>query len=175
MAQIKSSLLLLLLISSSTLALAAYNVVDFGAKPDGRTDSAKAFLAAWAKACAARIPVSMTVPQGRFMVSHALFQGPCNNAAIRVIIQGTLVAPSGYSQSKDWITFKYVKGVSVYGGTLDAQGQKLWNCKMAGRSCPAGATVGHVLHVSNSHRVMIHSYHIGKSNSSYPSRLYNNK
>ena len=44
------TILLILLISSSPLAMAAYNIVDFGARPDGYTDSSAPLLAAWAKA-----------------------------------------------------------------------------------------------------------------------------
>lgn len=152
MAQIMSSLLILLLISSLTLAMASYNVVDFGARADGRTDSAKAFLAAWAKACGSDQPATISVPAGRFYISNALFQGPCNNDQLSILIKGTLVAPSGYGQSNNWLWFKHVEGLSIYGGTLDAQGQSLWNCKKAGRNCPQGATVGPVNLVSLIHR-----------------------
>lgn len=138
----KVFLLLILTSSFSTLTMAAYNVVNFGARPDGRTDSAKAFLSAWAKACGSRRPAVVYVPQGRFYVSQALFLGPCNNAAIQFIIKGTIVASSGYGTSLKWLHFKNVRGLSIYGGVLDGQGQSLWACKMAGRSCPTGSIVG---------------------------------
>ncbi|KAK8921973.1 hypothetical protein KSP39_PZI020127 [Platanthera zijinensis] len=129
---------LLLFINS---AMAAYNVVDFGAKPDGRTDSAKPFLAAWSKACGANKPATVVVPTGQFFVSQALFQGPCNNNNLRMFVQGTVLADSGYSSGvSQWITFKYVQGLSVYGGALDGRGNSLWACKAAGRSCPTGST-----------------------------------
>ncbi|RWW01311.1 hypothetical protein BHE74_00035420 [Ensete ventricosum] len=121
--------------------MAAYNVVDFGAKPDGKTDAAKAFLAAWEATCGARKPATMVVPAGRFLVSQALFKGPCKNARMKMFIEGTLVAPPGYSDITQWITLKYVEGLSVYGGTLDGRGQEFWACKKARRSCPYGATM----------------------------------
>ena len=135
-------LLILLLTSFSTLGMAAYNVVNFGARPDGRTDSANAFLRAWARACSSRRPAVIYVPQGKFFVSQALFLGPCNNAALRILIKGTIIASSGYGTSLKWLHFKNVQGVGIYGGVLDGQGQSLWACKMAGRSCPSGAIVG---------------------------------
>lgn len=137
--------LLLIALRLSLLAAASYNVVDYGAVADGRTDSAKAFLAAWSAACAANKPASMYVPAGRFMVGQATFQGPCNNSAIRVFIAGTLVAPSGYTAAANWLRFKYVNGLSVLGGIIDGRGQAFWACKKAGRSCPQGATVANQL------------------------------
>ncbi|ONK57925.1 uncharacterized protein A4U43_C09F5690 [Asparagus officinalis] len=152
--------------------MASYNVMDFGARPDGRSDSARAFLAAWDKACRAHKPASIVVPAGRFYISQALFQGPCNNGALRIFIQGTLVAPSGYSHSSTWITFKYVEGVSIHGGTLDGQGQPLWKCKMRGGDCPGGATS---LTIGESNNIVIDSlsslnsemFHISVFASSY--------
>ncbi|XP_072959583.1 polygalacturonase-like [Typha angustifolia] len=140
MAQNMSVLLLLLLLSFAVTTHAAYNVVDFGAKPDGRTDAAKAFLSAWAAACGATKPAMVHVPAGRFFVSQARFAGPCKNNKIRVFIDGTVVAPPGNNGVVEWIAFKYVDGLSIYGGTLDGQGQSMWACKKAGRSCPIATT-----------------------------------
>ncbi|KAG0485106.1 hypothetical protein HPP92_009185 [Vanilla planifolia] len=85
----------------------------------------------------------MVVPKGTFFVSRALLQGPCNNNNLRVFVQGTIIADAGYSSAAtDWITFKYVQGLSVYGGTFDGRGQSLWARKAAGRSCPTGSTPG---------------------------------
>ncbi|KAK8921012.1 hypothetical protein KSP39_PZI019981 [Platanthera zijinensis] len=133
------SLILAELLCFSTVAMAAYNVVSFGAKPDGRTDSAPAFMAAWKNACSSGKPATMVVPEGQFLVSRALFQGPCKNNKIRIFIEGSLVGYYGYSGAPEWITFKYVTGVSVYGGTFDARGQSLWACKAARRHCPNGS------------------------------------
>lgn len=144
MAQKMSFSFTILLLSLSSSAMAAYNIVDFGARPDGRTDSAKAFLSAWAKACGSNKPATVYVPAGRFFLSQATFQGPCNNAGLRILIDGTIVAPSGYGSMLKWIFFKNLDGVSIHGGTLDGRGQPLWACKLAGRSCPVGATVGSV-------------------------------
>ena len=142
MAEPNRFLLVLLLTSFSTFAMAAYNVVDFGARPDGLTDSANGFLRAWAKACSSGRPAIIHVPQGRFFVSQATFLGPCKNPAIRILIKGTIVASTGYGTSLKWLYFKNVNNVAVYGGILDGRGQALWDCKKAGRSCPTGAIVG---------------------------------
>lgn len=142
MAEPKNFLPIFFLIVFPTLAMAAYNVKDFGARPDGRTDSAKPFLRAWENACSSTKAATIYVPRGRFFVSEALFLGPCKNAAIRFLIDGTIVASSSYDTPLKWLHFKNVQGVSINGGVLDGQGQALWACKRAGRSCPTGTIVG---------------------------------
>ncbi|XP_050936781.1 LOW QUALITY PROTEIN: polygalacturonase-like [Cucumis melo] len=139
-----------------TLASAStFNVVDFGAKPNIGTDSSQAFEEAWASACRATTAVSIYVPKGRFYVKSIAFEGPCNNNDITIRIDGTLLAPSNYAviaNSGNWITFKRVDGVNVFGGVLDAQGFGLWACKNSKSSCPSGATS---LEFSNSKNIMV--------------------
>ncbi|CAN0927150.1 unnamed protein product [Linum grandiflorum] len=135
---------LLLTIYYSVLSAVAtqYSVTSYGAKPDGRTDSTNAFLAAWNQACGSASPSMVYVPAGRFSLKNVAFQGPCKSKSILLRIDGTLVAPSDYSVIASvgkWIAFRDVDGVTVSGGILDGQGSSLWSCKASGRSCPAGA------------------------------------
>lgn len=139
---------LFLRLSSSTKI--TYNVQNFGAKPDGRTDSTEAFLSAWTAACGAAnnkslSSVVVTVPTGRYLVGAAAFWGQnCKSKAITIRILGTLVAPSDYRTigfTGNWLKFERVSGLTITGGTLDAQGNGLWSCKASGKSCPSGATV----------------------------------
>ncbi|RWW80911.1 hypothetical protein BHE74_00010731 [Ensete ventricosum] len=108
---------------------AVYDVVKFGAKADGSADSTRSFLKAWSYACNSRSPATLYVPAGRFLVTQAVFRGPCKNSMIKFMIQGTLVAPSGYGGSGGsdrWIAFSGVNGVSISGGgTLDGSGTGL--------------------------------------------------
>lgn len=118
-----------------------YNVVSFGAKPDGYTDSTLAFLNAWAKACASPNPAAIYVPRGRFLLGTTVFKGKCTNKAISITIDGTLVAPSDYrvtGKAGNWLKFDHVDGVSIRGGVLDGQGTSLWNCKNSGKSSCSG-------------------------------------
>lgn len=136
---------------SSTAKASTYNVIQFGAKPNGKTDSTKAFLNAWTKACASPNPVSIYVPQGKFLLGAATFNGKCTNKAISIIIDGTLVAPSDYRLTGNagyWLKFQHVDGVSIRGGVLDGQGTSLWDCKNSGKSsnCPTGVTVMSIMH-----------------------------
>ncbi|CAL5394742.1 unnamed protein product [Camellia sinensis] len=121
-----------------------YNVVNLGAKPDGKTDSTKSFLSAWDAACASANPTTIYVPPGRYLLHKAKFYGEqCKNTAITIRIDGTLVAPSDYraiGNGGSWLIFEKVSGVFIFGGTLDGQGPGLWACKASGKACPTGAT-----------------------------------
>ncbi|KAL7250802.1 hypothetical protein ACSBR1_012750 [Camellia fascicularis] len=124
-----------------------YNVVNLGAKPDGKIDSTKSFLSAWDAACASANPTTIYVPPGRYLLHKAKFYGElCKNTPITIRIDGTLVAPSDYRAIGN------VSGVSIFGGTLDGQGTGLWACKTSGKACPTGATT---LEFSNSNNVMV--------------------
>ncbi|KAJ9187207.1 hypothetical protein P3X46_002692 [Hevea brasiliensis] len=147
--------ILIVLFISSLANAAQYNVLNYGARPDGRIDSTKAFLAAWAQACGSIKPATVYVPAGRFLLRNVVFQGPCNNNAILFRVVGTLVAPSNYQvigNAGHWLLFWLVNGVTVDGGVLDAQGPALWACKAFGRNCPSGATS---LAFSNSNNIAI--------------------
>lgn len=133
---------------SSPLAFAVnptFNVQSFGAKPDGSSDSTKAFLSAWSAACAAAVAATVYVPPGRYLLRNANFNGKlCKNKAMTLLIHGTLIAPSNYNaigKSEAWLKFERVAGVTIHGGTLDGRGSYLWACKNSGKSCPTGATV----------------------------------
>ncbi|KAJ4967776.1 hypothetical protein NE237_014477 [Protea cynaroides] len=149
-------LLVLFMISFSCVkAIPTYNVVQLGAKTDGRTDSTKAFLTAWANACSSDQPAVIYVPQGRYLIGNVQFSGKCNNNHIMIRIYGTLVAPSDYNvigNSGTWIMFESVIGITISGGTLDGQGSSLWACKNAGQNCPTGAST---LGFSNSENIVI--------------------
>ncbi|KAG5621681.1 hypothetical protein H5410_006919 [Solanum commersonii] len=122
-----------------------YNVQNYGAKSDGKTDSSKAFLSAWAEACASNTPATINVPSGKYLIHNANFNGQtCKSKAITIQIDGTLLAPSDYNvigNDENWIKFEKVNGVSIYGGTFDGQGAGLWACQNSNnKNCPDGTT-----------------------------------
>ncbi|KAF9600838.1 hypothetical protein IFM89_013073 [Coptis chinensis] len=138
-------ILSILFISAVPLAAsnAVFNVVKLGAKPDGKTDSTKSFIEAWAGACGSSDSSTINVPSGRYLIRNGVFKGPCKNADITIRIEGTLIAPSDYNvigNSENWLSFQWITGVSIYGGTLDGQGIGLWACKLGNKKCPDGAT-----------------------------------
>ncbi|KAK2632072.1 hypothetical protein EUGRSUZ_L02033 [Eucalyptus grandis] len=131
--------------SQAAIAVSAakYNVVSLGAKPDGVTDSTKAFVGTWLAACGSEMPATISVPPGRFLVGGATFSGPCKNNAIRWQIEGVIKAPADYNVLGNvgtWLLFQHVDGMSISGGVLDGQGAALWACKASGKSCPGGST-----------------------------------
>ncbi|KAI6696036.1 hypothetical protein NL676_023746 [Syzygium grande] len=159
--------------SSANAASVQYNVVSLGAKADGKTDSSKAFLSAWALACGSTSAATVYVPQGRFLVQSASFNGPCKNSAITVRIDSTLVAPSDYNMNGNvgnWIVLRQVTGVSVFGGNpgraghgplgLQALRQELpyWHRTLTiiGFFRPFAREVGYLnLEISNSQNILV--------------------
>ncbi|XP_057432854.1 polygalacturonase-like [Lotus japonicus] len=157
------ALLYFLLFYFNSLTLArpsTYNVVDFGANPNGETDSTDAFLDTWNKACYSLEPTAIHVPQGKFLLGRDItFRGRgcvSKAAMISITIDGTLVAPSDYhvlGNAESWITFNGVSGVSIHGGVLDGQGASLWDCKSELlKTCTIGAST---LEFSNSNNIVI--------------------
>ncbi|KAL3619880.1 hypothetical protein CASFOL_034792 [Castilleja foliolosa] len=120
----------------------AYNVLSYGARGDGRTDSTSAFQRAWSAACRSVTPASVSVPRGTFLVRPLSFTGPCRNR-ILFEISGTIVAPDNYNvigNSAYWILFYKVSRLTVRGGTIDAKGSKFWSCRRGRYNrCPGGA------------------------------------
>ncbi|KAI7748036.1 hypothetical protein M8C21_028540 [Ambrosia artemisiifolia] len=145
------------IIITETAAAATYNVNKLGAKPDGKTDSTKAFKAAWSRACGSGKPATMYVPQGTYMVGGMQFSGPCKNDNVTIQIDGALMAPSNYlvlAKAQYWLRLQHVQGVNVVGGVMDAQGAGLWDCKSSGsKNCPDGATT---LAIFNSKNVNVY-------------------
>ncbi|XP_004244826.1 polygalacturonase-like [Solanum lycopersicum] len=119
----------------------AYNVVNFGAKGDGKTDSTAPFLRAWMSACSSTSPSNVYVPKGTYLIRPVTFTGPCRSR-IEFRNDGTIVAPVDYNViggSNFWILFYKVSRLSIYGGTIDAKGHSFWSCRRSGHSCPPGA------------------------------------
>ncbi|KAL3517413.1 hypothetical protein ACH5RR_020002 [Cinchona calisaya] len=103
-----------------------FDVTNFGAKPDGKTDSSLEFIKAWNAACNSGKKAKLFFPQGTFLAGEVVFQGPCNTTTPIVIeIQGTILASTdlGLFTRGVWISIENVNGVLVTGeGTLDGQG-----------------------------------------------------
>ncbi|KAK7395623.1 hypothetical protein VNO78_16187 [Psophocarpus tetragonolobus] len=122
-------------------AAPTFNVVKFGAKPDGKSDSTEPFMRAWNSACTSLSAATIYVPKGRYLLRNINFRGPCKRK-VTFLIAGTLVAPEDYRALGDsgfWILFNHVDNLVVSGGNLDAKGAGFWNCRRSGNDCPVGA------------------------------------
>ena len=99
MASRLGALLLLLAMAATWLAAGGgpvFNVTDFGAVADGKTDDSRAFLRAWMKACATPGRPAVVVPGGggSYLLHPLVFRGPCRGY-MEVRVAGVLRAPAG--------------------------------------------------------------------------------
>ncbi|WVZ06766.1 hypothetical protein V8G54_020112 [Vigna mungo] len=101
-----------------------YNVVKFGAKGDGKSDSTEAFMKAWQSACANPNPATIYVPKGRYLLRNTNFRvnsqvshlviNTCNNVVVKNV---RLIAPE-QSPNTDGIHVERSTGVTINGCTL---------------------------------------------------------
>ncbi|KAF6983037.1 hypothetical protein CFC21_001329 [Triticum aestivum] len=115
-----------------------FSVLRYGAYGDGRHDDTKALSKAWAAACSSLNPSTVLIPKGKkCLTKHVTFFGPCKSS-IKLMIEGTLVAPPKRSYwiedtIRHWILFRSVRGLTVTGGgTIDGNGKFWWqnSCKV---------------------------------------------
>ncbi|XP_068660769.1 exopolygalacturonase-like [Aristolochia californica] len=114
-----------------------FDVTKYGAKADGQTDDAKAFMQAWNEACSFNGNAALLIPEGTYLLGAITFEGPCfNKGSPAVELKGTLKAPPGVDSfpTSAWITFRSLHGLVISGGgTIDGQGgAEAWTVT----SCP---------------------------------------
>ncbi|XP_061958929.1 polygalacturonase-like [Populus nigra] len=101
-----------------------FNVKKYGAIPDSKTENSKAFLEAWKNACKWNGKAVVLVPAGTYLLDSVKFEGECKGYMI-FKLKGNVMAASKLKDINQWITFKYVNGLTVAGsGTFDGQGYK---------------------------------------------------
>ncbi|CAJ2648443.1 unnamed protein product [Trifolium pratense] len=122
--------------SQATKVKNFFNVMNYGATADGKTDNSAAFMKAWSDACNSNGKVAVMIPRGTYFVKQVIFKGPCKGLTI-VRIEGDLIAPSDPFFAKDtWINFRYVKNLIVSGpGRLDGQGSSAWEDCTKNHNC----------------------------------------
>lgn len=84
------------------------------------------FLNAWKKACATNGGKLVIQAHKTYFLSDIVFLGPCNGQT-KFLIDGTLLAPLPTPNLEDWIQFRYVDNLSIYGnGTFNGNGASFW-------------------------------------------------
>ncbi|WVZ17414.1 hypothetical protein V8G54_010396 [Vigna mungo] len=116
-----------------------YNVIDFGAKGDGKTDDSQAFLRAWQSTCGAKEMATLVIPPNyQFLLTPLILKGPCQASNIHIQIKGKIVAPAKnkwISYYFSWILITNVNGLTVDGseGSIHGLGDTWWSCKSCQR------------------------------------------
>ncbi|XP_057958458.1 exopolygalacturonase-like [Malania oleifera] len=107
-----------------------FNVLKYGAKPDGKKDSTEAFMDAWREACQFNGKARLVIPEGTFQLGQITFSGPCSGPSPMIVqVIGTLKAIPDVSEypTPEWVTFISITGLRVIGrGTFDGQGSAAW-------------------------------------------------
>ncbi|CAA6675806.1 unnamed protein product [Spirodela intermedia] len=117
-----------------------FDVKNFGARANGKTDDSKAFMAAWAAACHSTGNVRLVVSKGTYLLGPVSFRGPCRFVS-SLTFQGYLKATTNLGSYRDsWVEFGWVNRLILTGGGIfDGQGAsawphntcpKNWNCKL---------------------------------------------
>ncbi|RAL53286.1 hypothetical protein DM860_006958 [Cuscuta australis] len=108
-----------------------FNVMDFGAKGDGKTDDTKAFQATWAAACKMEASTMIIPSDFEFLVGPISFSGPYCQHNIIFQLDGTIIAPTSSKAWGlglfQWLDFTKLVGLTIQGsGTIDGSGSVWW-------------------------------------------------
>ncbi|KAF7850826.1 hypothetical protein BT93_L4986 [Corymbia citriodora subsp. variegata] len=124
------SLLMLMVMSAlaknQAQARQVFNIDDFGAVGDGKTDISKVLYNAWNRACQSKGTSVILIPRRTYLLGPVRLVGPCSGA-IELQIEGGLKAFHSPQLGTDhWITFRYIDRLTIAGGVLDGQGAAAW-------------------------------------------------
>ncbi|XXG58587.1 hypothetical protein AAC387_Pa04g0866 [Persea americana] len=109
-----------------------FNIMDHGAKADGKTDDAQVGLSRymdggmWISG-----PATIIVPKGNYWMGPLKFTGPCKGVpSITMKLDGHLLAETDLNKfpSGDWVYFGSIDGLTITGtGVFDGQGASIWH------------------------------------------------
>ncbi|RDX89483.1 putative polygalacturonase, partial [Mucuna pruriens] len=111
-----------------------FNVIDYGARGDGKCDDSQAFLSAWQDTCGTQGTPTLVIPSGRiFLVRNIKLNGTCMATSIHIQLQGTIVAPAKdawVGDNSTWILISQVNGLIINGtgGLINGYGSTWWEC-----------------------------------------------
>ncbi|XVE82189.1 hypothetical protein DITRI_Ditri15bG0127400 [Diplodiscus trichospermus] len=118
-----------------------FNVLEYGAKADGKTDSSINFIRTFKAACNFHGNAMMVIPSGEFLIGPVIFAGPCFNPSPLIIQANGMVKAisdisyyGGGADDTDWITFQSINGLILTGhGTFHGQGAEVWKYNNCGK------------------------------------------
>nr|XP_027190498.1 probable polygalacturonase At3g15720 [Cicer arietinum] len=95
-----------------------YNVMQYSARGDGKSDDSQAFLTAWNSTCEAQGAATLVIPPRlSFLVNNLIFTGPCKATSITIQVIS-------------------VNGLTIDGhnsGSIDGYGSTWWECRSCAR------------------------------------------
>ncbi|KAE8734260.1 putative Pectin lyase superfamily protein [Hibiscus syriacus] len=116
-----------------------FNVLDFGAKADGKSLSSINFIRAFKEACNHAGKAMLLIPKGEFVLGSTLFSGPCSAAPpLMVSVVGTIIAQANTkpAEDADWINFNSIDGLIISGkGVFNGKGETVWKPKCDNQGC----------------------------------------
>ncbi|XP_022641620.1 probable polygalacturonase At3g15720 [Vigna radiata var. radiata] len=122
-----------------------YDVRNYGANGNGKSDDSNAFMDAWNDICGRQGTPTLLIPENRvFLVKrNIIMKGPCKATNINIQLQGRIVAPQKNAWEGDKSTMIYftnINGLRIVGkgGSIDGFGSSWWPCK----NCPRPAVIG---------------------------------
>ncbi|WJX11165.1 Polygalacturonase 1 [Trifolium repens] len=135
----------------SSPSLKTFDVDDYGAQGDGKTDDTQALKKVWEVACSTKGSI-VVVAKRNYLVKPITFSGPCKSNNIKFQISGTIQAsdnPSDYNQDPThWLMFDSIQKLTVNGGgTIDGNGNIWWqnsckkNKKLPCKNAPTALTL----------------------------------
>ncbi|RHN45254.1 putative polygalacturonase [Medicago truncatula] len=117
-----------------------YDVMQHGARGDGKSDDTNAFLKAWSSTCGAGgILATLVIPKNKsFLVNNLVLTGGCKATSIHIKLDGKIVAPAkGALKDKSyWIRIQYINHLTIdggIGGSIEGYGSTWWQCKTCSR------------------------------------------
>ncbi|TYK15613.1 polygalacturonase [Cucumis melo var. makuwa] len=108
-----------------------FNVLDFGAKGDGKTDDTKAFQDTWTASCKVAASTFIVPSKYVFLVGPISFSGPYCQPDIVFQLDGTIIAPTDFKVwgkgLLQWLQFTKLMGLTIQGnGVIDGRGSVWW-------------------------------------------------
>ncbi|WJX46025.1 hypothetical protein P8452_32861 [Trifolium repens] len=116
-----------------------FNVMEYGACGDGKSDDSQAFLSAWKSTCATEGAATLIIPPNKiFLLTNLIFGGACKAKSIHIKLQGKIVAPpkEAWKDKSYMISIEHVNGLTIDGtsrGEINGYGSTWWECKSCSR------------------------------------------